>query len=83
MAILVYASDPFDTNQKLMYFLGVDNCKFRRPVVPGDRLELEVELLSHRSNIWKVMGTASIDGKPCCQAELLSAVTDRGDFPSR
>ena len=46
--ILAYASDPFDAGSSLMYFLGIDKAKFRRPVTPGDRLDLHVEVVHHR-----------------------------------
>ncbi len=81
-AVLAYASEPFDSNTKVLYFLGIDAAKFRKPVVPGDRLDLEVELARRKSNIWKTTGQASVDGVLCAQAELLAAVTEREDLPS-
>lgn len=76
--ILAYASEPFDENTSLLYFLGIDKAKFRRPVVPGDRLDLEVSVLHHRTNVWKLKGEASVDGTLCAQGELLASVVDRG-----
>ena len=81
--VLAYASEPFDTSQKVLYFLGIDKAKFRRPVVPGDRMDIEVEVLQHRSNIWKTSATASVDEVVCAQAELLAAITDRDDPQGR
>ncbi len=75
--ILAYASDPFDATTSLMFFLGVDKAKFRRTVEPGDRLDLYVEVLHHRSNVWKLRGEASVDGSLCAEAELLASVVDR------
>ena len=75
--ILAYASEPFDTHTSLMYFLGIDKAKFRRPVVPGDRLDLEVSVVHHRTNVWKLKGEASVDGTLCAQGELLASVVDR------
>ena len=75
--ILAYASEPFDPQTSLMYFLGIDKAKFRRPVVPGDRLDLEVRVMQHRSNTWKLKGEASVDGNLCAQGELLASVVDR------
>ncbi len=75
--ILAYASDPFDASNSLMYFLGIDKAKFRRPVTPGDRLDLEVTVLHHRTNVWKLKGEASVDGTLCAHAELLASVVDR------
>ncbi len=76
--ILAYATDPFDLTQSFMYFLGIDRAKFRRPVIPGDRLDLEVRVLHHRENVWKLKGVASVDGSLCAEGELLASVVDRG-----
>ena len=75
--ILAYASEPFDASSSLMYFLGIDKAKFRRPVTPGDRLDLEVSIVHHRTNVWKFKGEASVEGTLCAQAELLASVVDR------
>ena len=75
--ILAYASEPFDASTSLLYFLGIDKAKFRRPVVPGDRLDLEVSVVHHRTKVWKLKGEASVDGILCAQGELLASVVDR------
>ncbi len=75
--ILAYATEPFDVTNSLMYFLGIDKAKFRRPVTPGDRLDLEVSVVHHRTNVWKLRGEASVDGTLCAHAELLASVVDR------
>ena len=75
--ILAYASDPFDTHTSLMYFLGIDKAKFRQTVTPGDRLDLMVEVVHHRSNVWKLRGEATVDGALCASGELLASVVDR------
>ena len=75
--ILAYASDPFDASSSLMYFLGIDKAKFRRPVTPGDRLDLDVSIVHHRTNVWKFHGEASVDGTLCAHADLLASVVDR------
>ena len=75
--ILAYASEPYDPSTNQLYFLGIDKAKFRKPVVPGDRLDLHCEVLHHRSNIWKLATEASVDGTLCAQAELLASVVDR------
>ncbi len=76
--ILAYASEPFDPTSSLLYFLGIDKAKFRRPVIPGDRLDLEVTVIHHRTNVWKLRGEASVEGTLCAQGELLASVVDRG-----
>jgi len=75
--ILAYASEPFDSSSSLMYFLGIDKAKFRRTVTPGDRLDLEVTIAHHRTNVWKFRGEASVDGTLCASADLLASVIDR------
>lgn len=75
--ILAYASEPFDASTSLLYFLGIDKAKFRRPVIPGDRLDLEVSIVHHRTNVWKFRGEASVEGTLCAQGELLASVVDR------
>ena len=64
-------------DKKLIYFSGIDNCRFRRPVVPGDQLVFEVEVLRRRSNFAKLHGTASVDGELACEADLTSAMVER------
>lgn len=75
--ILAYASEPFDATRSLMYFLGIDKAKFRHTVTPGDRLDLFVEVVHHRSNVWKLRGEATVDSTLCAQGELLASVVDR------
>lgn len=61
---------------KLIYFTGIDNCRFRRPVVPGDQLVLEVELVARRSSVAKMHGRATVDGELVCEADLMSAAVE-------
>jgi 3-hydroxyacyl-[acyl-carrier-protein] dehydratase len=75
--ILAYASDPFDPATHLMFFLGIDKAKFRRMVEPGDRLDLEAEVVHHATNVWRLKGEASVDGALCAEAELLASIVER------
>ncbi len=77
MGVLVYASEPFDSTQKLMHVVGVERAKFRKAVIPGDRMEIEIEVSRRRSNIWKCAGRATVDGVLVAEADLLAAITDR------
>jgi 3-hydroxyacyl-[acyl-carrier-protein] dehydratase len=77
-ALLAYATEPFDPQSAVLFFLGLDKVKFRRPVVPGDRLDLEVRVVSHRTNVWRFHGEASVDGTLAAQGELLASVVERG-----
>ncbi len=75
--ILAYASDPFDQQGSRMYFLGIDRTKFRHPVRPGDRLDLQVEVLHHHSNVWKLKGEATVAGTLCAEGQLLASIVER------
>ncbi|TXR54073.1 3-hydroxyacyl-ACP dehydratase FabZ [Reinekea thalattae] len=57
----------------LYLFAGLDNVKFKRQVVPGDRLDLEVQFVSERRGMYKVTGTASVDGQLAASASILCA----------
>jgi len=59
----------------LVYFMMIDNAKFRKPVVPGDRLELHVQKLKHRGNIWKYACEAIVDGNRVAEAEITAMMT--------
>jgi len=74
--ILLFSRDD-DRKSKLVYFSGIDNCRFRRPVVPGDQLRLEINVIRHRARFYKMRGEASVDGTLVAEAELSCAVVDR------
>jgi beta-hydroxyacyl-ACP dehydratase FabZ len=63
--------------EKLVYFMGIDNAKFRKPVRPGDQLRFELTLLRLKQRICKMEGKAYVDGDLVAQAELLSSIVDR------
>ena len=62
---------------KLVYFMGINNAKFRRPVRPGDQLRFELNLLRLKQRICKMEGKAYVDGDLVAEAELLSSIIDR------
>ncbi|MEJ2684943.1 MAG: 3-hydroxyacyl-ACP dehydratase FabZ [Candidatus Sulfobium sp.] len=62
---------------KSVYFMSIDNAKFRRPVVPGDQIIMEIKVLKQRGNVWKFSGVATVDEKPVSEAEFTAMVTDR------
>jgi UDP-3-O-[3-hydroxymyristoyl] N-acetylglucosamine deacetylase / 3-hydroxyacyl-[acyl-carrier-protein] dehydratase len=66
-----------DPNDKLMYFMGIDGAKFRRPVTPGDQLHLKLTLLKLKHRTSKMRGEAYVDGQLVAEAELLAQVVDR------
>jgi 3-hydroxyacyl-[acyl-carrier-protein] dehydratase len=63
---------------KLLYFAGIEGAKFRRPVVPGDQVRYEIEVLRLRSTFAKVSGRALVDGELAAEAVLSTAMVNRG-----
>ena len=63
-----------EKTDQLYLFAGVDNARFKQPVVPGDRLDMSVELIKERRGIWKFKGTATVDGKEVCSSEFMCAM---------
>lgn len=61
--------------QSIFLFSGIENAKFRRPVFPGDRLDLHCELTRQKRQLWKMRGTASVDGQIAVQAEMTAAIS--------
>jgi 3-hydroxyacyl-[acyl-carrier-protein] dehydratase len=59
----------------VVYFMTIDNAKFRRPVVPGDQLEIHVKKLKNRGNIWKYACEAIVDGAKVAEAEITAMMT--------
>lgn len=57
----------------LYYFVGIDNARFKQPVIPGDQIRLEVEYIRKMRGIWKFNGRALVDDKVVCSAELMCA----------
>ena len=66
-----------DRHSKLAVFTGIDNAKFRRQVVPGDQLRIEVDVLSFRTRAGRMAGKAYIDGKVACEATLTCMIVPR------
>ena len=66
-----------DRDQKLMVFTGIENARFRRPVVPGDQLRIEVTVLQWRSRAVKMLGNITVDGKLVCDATVMCQVVPR------
>ena len=57
--------------------MSIERAKFRKPVVPGDQLKLEVIILQQRGNVWKFSGNASVEDKVAAEAEFTAMVTDK------
>ena len=74
--ILAFESIPKEKQGALIYFMGMDKVRFRRPVVPGDQLIFKVEILKLRSKVIKMKGDASVDDARVAEAELMASVGD-------
>src|SRR5438552_9793485 len=76
-AAVLFLRDIPEREEKLFLFGGVDRARFRRPVIPGDQLIMEITVLQQRASTVKVRGEAKVDGKLVAEAELLSVMTER------
>src|SRR5512134_2972420 len=66
-----------ENRSRLVYFMGIDRVRYRRPVVAGDQLLLEGEVLRLRSRMGSLRGAARVDGKVVCEGEMTFALGDR------
>ncbi len=64
------------TPDTVVYFVGIDNTRFKKPVVPGDQLRLEAKLVKHIRGIWKYACKALVDGQVVCEADLMCTVRE-------
>jgi len=76
-AFLTSSLDGFDPGRQVAFLMSMDEVKFRRLVEPGDRLDLEVELLQSRRGILKVQGRSSVDGERASEAIITVAIRER------
>lgn len=74
--ILIYRDMP-NRDEKLIYFSGIEHAKFRRPVLPGDQLVMEIEVVSRRNTFGKMAGRATVEGKLAAEAVMMFAIVDR------
>ena len=73
-AVLVGIAKDLVGKGYLVYFMGVDSCKFRRKVVPGDQLKLEVTTARAGGKVWRFKGRATVDGELACECEFMAMV---------
>ncbi len=76
-ALMVTSAPDFKAEDKLVYFMSIDGAKFRKPVVPGDVLELHVEAVQNRGAVWKLSATAIVDGQKVSEAQLSAMIVDK------
>lgn len=74
-AILLFMTGGVKPDENsVVYFVGIDNARFKRPVGPGDQLKMDVEILRTSRGIWKFKTVASVDGKVAVEAELMCTI---------
>ena len=80
-ALLANQMSGFDPLTKVIFLMALDKVKFRRVVIPGDRLDLFVKLVRVKGSIFKLSGEAKVDGLVASQAELLATIADKKELP--
>ena len=75
-AVLVVHTLGPESEGKLVYFMSVDNARFRRPVFPGDRLDVHVVKQRHRGNVWKFFAEAKVEGNRVAEATYSAMILD-------
>ena len=75
-AVLVVHTLGPESEGKLVYFMSVDSARFRKPVVPGDSVRVEVEKIHRRANVWKFSGKAVVDGSVVAEAKYAAMIRD-------
>ncbi len=74
--VLVLGAIP-DRQDKLVLFASIDQAKFRRPVLPGDQLRIEMAVIKRKASVAKMRGTATVDGLVVAEAEVMCKLADR------
>ncbi|MBW1650676.1 MAG: 3-hydroxyacyl-ACP dehydratase FabZ [Deltaproteobacteria bacterium] len=78
-AVLAFESFVPERKNSLIYFMGMDKVKFRKPVTPGDQMIIEVKLLKKKTKIVKMAGIAKVDDNIVAEAELMAIIGDKND----
>jgi 3-hydroxyacyl-[acyl-carrier-protein] dehydratase len=60
-----------------VFFMSIEKAKFRKPVVPGDQLKMEIKVIQQRGNVWRLSGTAKVDDKVVSESEFTAMITNR------
>ncbi len=74
--VLALRSDP-EPEKKLLFFMSIDKAKFRKPVVPGDQVRMELELVKSRGTIRSLRGIATVDGAVVAEAEMMAMIVEK------
>jgi beta-hydroxyacyl-ACP dehydratase FabZ len=66
-----------EVKKKVLYFMSIDKAKFRKPVMPGDQLRFEIDVIKQRSNIMSLKTAAKVDGAVVAEAEMMAMIVDK------
>ncbi|WP_456470362.1 3-hydroxyacyl-ACP dehydratase FabZ [Caminibacter sp.] len=69
--------DKDELSDKVVYFMSIDKAKFRKPVLPGDKLVYKISTIKHRGKIWHLKGEAYVEGELVSEAELKAMIMDK------
>jgi 3-hydroxyacyl-[acyl-carrier-protein] dehydratase len=76
-SVMVMNSGGRSLDDSLVYFMSIDNAKFRKPVIPGDVMELHIEVLQNRGAVWKMAAVAKVEGVKVAEAEFSAMIVDK------
>ncbi len=76
-SVMVMNSGGRSLDDSLVYFMSIDNAKFRKPVIPGDVMELHIEVLQNRGAVWKMAAIAKVEGTKVAEAEFSAMIIDK------
>ena len=76
--VLAFKSMPEEFKKKVVYFMGIDKVRFRRPVQPGDQVRMEMVVSKKRKSVWVFTGKAYVEEQLAAEAELMAMVGDKG-----
>ena len=76
-SVMVMNSGGRSLEDNLVYFMSIDGAKFRKPVIPGDVMELEIEVIQNRGAVWKMSGVAKVEGEKVAEAQFAAMIIDK------
>jgi 3-hydroxyacyl-[acyl-carrier-protein] dehydratase len=76
-ALTAYGIDPKEYDNKLVFLMGIDKARFRKPVIPNCELHLDIEAIRSHGRVWKYKGTAKVNGKRMADAEWSATIVDK------
>jgi 3-hydroxyacyl-[acyl-carrier-protein] dehydratase len=78
-SLMMTSAPDFVAEDKLVYFMSIDNAKFRKPVIPGDSLYLHVNIIQNRANVWKMAGIAMVNNQKVAEAQFSAMIINKKD----